>query len=309
MNQKPDMELLFEQGGLRNNSGAKMALLMAQVTGETDLLDTFMQLATLRAANAEELHPFTSAEDGELPTSGLLLGTSVQADGNLGERVFLPTDLLYRYPHVIICGPAGCGKSWEIKYLTCQEIERGEICWYFDSEGDFIDLAGALGTEKLWVIRFDQLRRNPLEPLPEEDPLVTLGRVKTVLREATFMRDGSINLLSELVHKLYTERGVFNGSEDYPCFEDVYQETKKSRFRLDSRRGQYAEVLLSRLGNISDNMQSTYFCKKGFPIEVLAEHSIVFDITGLSRDLAHFFVDDIILWLADWKLRSVRCGL
>lgn len=305
MSQKPDIELLFEQGGLKNNRGANMALLLAQATGRSDMLERFTKLATLRAALVAEPHPFPSPETGELPDSGLSLGINVLANNHAGPEVYLPIDALYRHPHILVGGASGTGKSWYLgMHLCVQLIGLEEVIWFFDSEGDFVDLAAVLGPEKLWVLRHDQFRRNPLEPLPGEDPLVALGRLKTVLREATFMRDGSLNLMSELVHKLYTERGVFTGSEDYPCLEDVFQEAKRARWRLDSRRGQYGEVLMSRLGNLLDNMRPTYLCKKGFPITELVAHSIVFDITGLSRDLAHFFVADIVSWVADFKLRS-----
>lgn len=304
MNRRPDIELLLEQGGLKNHRGAKMALLLSQATGRNDLLETFTRLARFRAASVDTPHPFLSPGTDDLPDAGLLLGANVLANNQAGGGVYLPVDSFMRHPHILVGGASGTGKSWYIMDLCRQLIESGDVVWFLDSEGDFSSLLGALGPEKVWVMRYDQLRRNPLEPLPGEDPLMALGRIKTALREAGFMRDGSINLLSELIHKLYADRDVFGSGDNYPCLEDVYQEAKHARWRLDSRRGQYGETLLSRVGSLVENMGATYRCKRGFPITELAAHSIVFNIVGLSRDLAHFFLDDLILWLADWKLRS-----
>lgn len=305
---KVDIELLFEQAGLKNHRGARLALFISQATGDNELLEEFTKLAMTKMAMNPDVLPFVSAAPDALDESGLSLGTNICANNVSGPGIYLPAEALHRHPHILVAGESGSGKSWYIVYLCRQAIQAGEVVWFFDSEGDFSDLIALVDAGQLWVIRHDQLRINPLEPLPGEDPLVTLGRVKTVLRETSFMREGSLNLMSEMVHKLYTDYGILNGGENYPCLEDIYQEVKRSPIRKDSLRGRHAETLLSRLINILENMRPTYLCRKGFPIDVLAAHSIVFDITGLSRDLAHFFVNDLILRLADWKLRELRCG-
>ena len=306
MTKETDIELLLEQGGLKEHPGVKTALMFSQVTGDTSHIEDFVQLARLRTAHAEQLTPFPSPDADELPESGLFLGKNISADGQSGANSYLPVNSLHRYPHILVGGMSGSGKSWYLMGLARDLIELGEVVWFMDSEGDFIDLAGELGAEKLWVIRHDQLRRNPLEPLPGEDPILALGRLKTVLRETTYMRDGAVNLLSECVHKLYAQRGIFSGSQSYPCLADVYQEATSTRLRGNSRRSEYRETLQSRLGNLLDNMRSTYLCRRGHPIRELASHNIVWDITDLSqsRDLMHFFVADMALWLSVWKHRS-----
>ena len=81
-----------------------------------------------------------------------------------------------------------------------------------------------------------------------------------------YLRDGAINLLIEVLTKLYEERGVFNGSDDYPTIIDLIKYLNSISFRPGSRYSGYHESLVNRFNGLHESLGEVIRCKKGFDL-------------------------------------------
>jgi hypothetical protein len=295
------MRRLIELAGFKNHAGVRATAEMALATGNDALMRRMSRYFTsIAAARNAETHPFMPGPcPDELPLGDITIGNLDSDSGAL----MIP--IQYFTEHAVVTGTTGMGKSWFVKSILLSLIEHGAHVWLPDTEDEYKDLALFLPPEKLWIfdISRGEFKRNCLQPLPGESIEDVIARNKDVWREM-FLRDGSINMFSEIMHDLYR-----NHVDGFPTLVDFFECLPRYRYKLDSRRGQYMESLLNRTTNIVQSMSHTYDVIEGYDLGELMNRNIVFRLPGVSADIQEFFINELLAAVADYRLRCPDAGL
>jgi len=297
-----DWNKKIELAGLKGNPGMEKLAKYAPILKNANLLQRVERMLDLRSALAEDSHPFPSPDDETVAEGEILLGTVVRMDGSLGPQVYLPIGIMDRYPHIMMSGAAGTGKSTNLRCLIRQYTQERVGSLLLDTEDEYSNLLAYLPEGRCWVFDDKTFKRNPLQPLAREDRRRTFGRLKRVFRE-TFLRDGSINLLGEELINIMDSIG------QEQTLHSLFGQLGRARYRLDSRRGQYLESLKNRLGNVVEFVD-IYDCIEGFDIrDWLGPRCIVMRLDALSDELKDFVVNEIIACIQDWTQQNPNLGL
>lgn len=220
-----------------------------------------------------------SVDVGEIP-----LGLAVNEFGQTAGQISLPLNSLTH--HVSFFGTTGAGKTWGIVYLLAQVVNRGIPSWVFDWKGDITRyLLWLYGSDRINVFDLDTFRRNPLEA---DNWRKAMLRLRRPMREE-YLRDGSLNLGSDVVKKLYT-----SDRSNPPAFADLYNAVEQEHFNAASRRAAYKESLQNRIGAWRDFIPA-YSCSRGFPMAELLKQTCCFLIKGVPPDLANFFIKELVI--------------
>ena len=216
----------------------------------------------------------------DLPSEGWMLG-----DVLAGERPFGA----FRYPveelpgNLGVFGVSGSGKSTLVRELCEGWIEQGVEVLLLDVQAEYGSLARRFPAERLGVV---SARTFPL-PLFENpvgsclDDLARLAQVVGVLREVLYLRDGSCNLLLEVVGEMYRERGVLDGSRNYPLATEVFQKLVASKFSGQSRHAGYLETLVNRFQGLLQSFPGLN-AKRSAPPEQVLSQSLIVQMANLS---------------------------
>ena len=302
-----DMAKRIELAGLKGSGIEKLAL-NAAIVRNPDWQKRLLHILEIREGFAENPHPFLSPDDEELVPGEIPLGTIVRMDGNLGPQVYLPIEILRRYPHILVTGASGTGKSTTVRYLIMNFTQNSIGSLQLDSEDEYVNLLAYFPEGNCWVFDDSTFKRNPLQPLPGEERRRTYGRIKRVFREA-FLRDGSIGLLGEELIDISPSEAVdlLNGQE--PTLRQLLDRLGRARYRLDSRRGQYLESLKNRLGNVVEFVDM-YDCIEGIDIsDWLTNKCIILSLVALSDELKDFVVNELLASIQDWTHQNPSPGI
>ena len=232
-----DLKNQIEVAGFKGHEGIEALADATAISRNPALSQKLKRILEVRSAMSEETLPFPSPSDDELLSKGILLGRVVRMDGSFGPPVYLPPEILRRFPHILISGSSGTGKSTTMSYLATRFTGYGWSTLMLDTEDDYTNLMAYMPAGRCWVFDDKTFKKNPLQNLPGQDERRTFSRIKRVFREA-FLRDGSIGLLGEELINLSL-------SSDCPhlTLRGLLERLNKARYRLDARRGQYLESL------------------------------------------------------------------
>lgn len=228
----------------------------------------------------------------------IFIGTIILND-KYGGTVTIPMKSFAQ--HSFILGTTGSGKSWLVKHIAPQLQQKGITVIVFDCEGEYAKLLKSCSPGTVWVFTPQSDRDNFLEPPSGVPPMEWINKLLDIFREM-FLRDGAINLLRDILIKLYEERGVFNGSQDYPAISDLVQALEKLSFRQGSRFAGYLESLVNRFTGLLYSLPETLCCQKGYNLTKEKEGKIViYDISSLSQEIANIYVNAKILREASYR--------
>ena len=147
-----------------------------------------------------------------------------------------------------------------------QLVKKGICVKIFDSENEYKSLLGVVGPEKINIFDPQNDRENVLEPPPGVPPKEWLSKLKNLFREVFFLRDGSINLLHNLLYDLFRSRRIFSGSENFPTIPDLVNLLDNSQFKPGSRFSGYLDSLTNRFNGLLENLGETLCCQKGYDL-------------------------------------------
>lgn len=295
-----ELKRLAELAGYRGQRGALGAVdasLCSDKSRWSEGLSRFLMVG-IRANEADE-NPFAPGpSDEEVGYGEVEIGRVVRGP-DLGCPFRLPLRLLGE--HQLWAGHSGSGKSFGIISELRQLIGKVAV-WIFDTEDEYKNLAQLFSKDDLLILDYKDFRRNPFQAPSRFSEAEWQGRVKNIWRESFFLRDGSINLLGEILHEL-------TRTDSPPTLSQFHRKLASLKFRVNSRNAGYWETLLNRTQALLNFMGPTYSCSRGHDLEHLLTKSVVFRLRGLSDDLFCFFANDLLSYVMAAREALFGCEL
>lgn len=234
-----------------------------------------------------------------LPAEGGRIGDGMIGDSPQGAVGFTKENLP---GNVGIMGGSGSGKSC-FAGLICEYCMRIMMSVLFlDFADEYGWLTHVFGPDRLLVIR---ARFFPLglfvNPIGSRlDPVSWLSKITDVLGYAMYLKDGSINLLNEVVGTMYRERGVLDGSGDYPVATDVFGKLVTLKYSAGSRHSGFLETLVNRVFRILQSFPGMNAKGSLIPEQVTGK-SLIIRMSDLSAYELDVFTNVFLAWLLCFK--------
>jgi hypothetical protein len=207
--------------------------------------------------------------------------------------------------HTLIAGQTGCGKTSLIKILFAQIlllilwVSAPFRIWMFAKADDLRSLLRI--HRNIAVIRFKQIKLNPLEPPPGIKSSDWAPIVIDAFIQAVRLYDGSKSYLIECLSLLYE---AYEKQNHYPSFFDLYAFIKSQKHPGFSRTARYQESLLNRLGALLYGSCGNVFnCSRGHT-NALTNMNVIFEVQYLSREQEVFMVNYLLSYLFHKKLAN-----
>lgn len=192
--------------------------------------------------------------------------------------------------HTLIVGQTRAGKTNTIYHIASSIIEQSlDIrCVFFDPKDDYKFLAKEYPGQII-VLDMSTLQINDFEVFDWMDPKQWMALITDIHRQAYYLRDGSGNLLMDLLDELNKEKGVYEGSRNYVTSQDIVKKLENRKFRGRSRSEGYAESLLNRNKGRIISLGQVFDCVQGLPLtEIFKESHVVIRMSGMSDDDSAF---------------------
>jgi hypothetical protein len=235
----------------------------------------------------------------DLPVFGAGPGESVCNDGIFAGHVVLGGKEIYKLlipvdsfaEHSLVAGHSGSGKSYLIRMLIPQFAARGITVWIFDSEREYRSLLKYINPEYTIILSPKTDRDNFFEPPPGVHPVEWIAKLKNLCRECFYLRDGSINLLDNLLLNLFKNRGNLDGGNDCPCLPDLLNLLDRIEFRPGTRFSAYHESLVNRFRGLDGELGKTFNCRRGLDIRKLQRKIVIYEVHALSDCNRNFYIN------------------
>lgn len=230
----------------------------------------------------------------ELPESGLELGQVMLGDNPAGT---------YRHPDTLlpgnqgVFGASGSGKTSVVRHQCERWIENGMCVIIFDLADEYGSMINRFPAEKLLVLNARDfplaIFENPVGSSLSE--ISWLSRIVGVMREVMFLRDGSCNLAEAVIGAMYHERGVLDGTRNYPLLTDVYTQLEGKRFGANSRNAGFLESLLNRFHWLLENFPG-FNAKRSIKVADILRRSLIIRMADLSPADTDAFTSIFLAW-------------
>jgi len=190
--------------------------------------------------------------------------------------------------HVLITARSGAGKTTLIMRIMLQLVELGVPFTALDFKRDYRHLVRLC--PELLVVRWSDLRVNPLEPPPGVPFPEWRQQFLNVFGHVHGIWHGSTQYLLEAVDRAYEERG------GVPRLSDVYRVVAASAERTRKLQ-EYASVVQTRLYGVISKLGPVFDSERTeTDVEALLGLPVVLELDGLGRDEANL----LALWLFYW---------
>jgi DNA helicase HerA-like ATPase len=173
----------------------------------------------------------------------ILIGNIMQGDRELHPFSVNPETI---NKHMAIFGATGSGKTSLLANIL-RQLSKAKIDWLAI---DFKrDLRGFV-KEDAWVLRWDQLRINPLQPPKGVTPEIWMTIVPDIFAHCFYWFSPSENYMLEFLSQLY---GKLDGKS--PTIRELYDFIIK-RDERNRKRAEYFAVVTNRLASMLTVMKS-----------------------------------------------------
>lgn len=246
-------------------------------------------LTTLAVPQMADRNPFFRIpKPEEIKKEGIFIGYILHRNKRAGALKVSEESIAM---HKLIVGISGSGKSTLIKNILPQLVEKGITVITFDSENEYQSLLKVMDPSKILIIDPKDDRENLLQPPKDCPPKKWLAKLKDLFREVFYLRDGSMNLLSELLNTLYTRAGVYAENSTFPALHDLVNLLNSKTFKAWSRIGGYHESLVNRFQGLEENLGETLCCEKGYDLSQEHGKLIIYRVGSLSAAIRNFYIN------------------
>ncbi len=219
-------------------------------------------------------------------------------------NAFLPVQRINQ--HVAILATTGAGKTNLCRHLVIELHRKAIPCLILDWKQDYRDLARKIGAS-VYDFRENLFTFNPLKPAG--DPAMWAKELANIMAEVisgAAYASGAFSVYVELIDKLYRERGIYDGSRNYPTVFDMLRELEEySRRRLSERERNWIASALKLFRSLAvGKTREAFSVREGVSIAGLLEKTTVIELDGLGDPIAKAFLISVLLQ----KIRNYRLG-
>ena len=215
---------------------------------------------------------------------------------------FLPIQRINQ--HVAILATTGAGKTNLCRHMIIELYKKGIPCLIFDWKRDYRDLA-----KKIDAIVYDfkdnLFTFNPLKPSGEASMWAKeLANIMAEVISGGAYASGAFSVYIELIDKLYHEKGVYNGSRNYPTIFDLLRELEEySKQKISERERNWIASALKLFKSLAvGKTREAFDVKEGISIAELLSKTVIIELDGLGDPIAKAFLISVLLQ----KIRNYR---
>jgi len=251
--------------------------------------------------------PTQSVCIGEVP-----VGRVVYSDRELHDFSLREGELSQ---HVAVFGRTGSGKTNTVRNLLKAFLKRKLPFWVFDWKKDYSQLdyetvfAGiGIRNEDILVLPVGRrnvncLRVNPLIPPPNTSPEEWAKQLCEILTHAYMGGPGFESIFLKAIDQCYRDRGIYQGSQDYPTFQDVKQQLETKRY--SGREAMWMQSAMRTINSICfGGMNDTVNSQEQQSIQDLLKKNVILELDQLSNADKTFLIEVLLLWLHHYKLQN-----
>ena len=195
---------------------------------------------------------------------------------------------------VIVAGRVGAGKSALNKYLLCQIFrrERNFNVIILDLKIEYRHLLSV--TKNLKVIKKELLKLNPLQVPNWMTPHEYIVFFAKLFVSENYLAGTSQNFLISALEFLYKERGIFDGSNNWPTLHDLYRVILKRQSSQQSFK--YRDILLWIQNRLDPYIFSKKFERRvSIPFDVWKDENVVLEVDeGFTDEMYSFVVSYLV---------------
>lgn len=207
--------------------------------------------------------------------------------------------------HILIAGMSGAGKT-NLAFVILDQLHQHQKPFIvFDWKRNYRDLLQHEKFKDTLVFTVGKttspFRFNPLIPPPGVDPREWLGKLIDVICHAFFTGHGVEYILRNKLDELFNKRGIYIGSNNYPSFEEAFQELRRTTFR--GRKMLWHHSALRVLSDLSypGGLGNVVNTKQQIPIDQLLDHNVILELDALSDSDKTFLTEALLLWIYEYR--------
>jgi len=219
----------------------------------------------------------------------IVLGNVMQGDRELHP---FKTDFATLNKHIAIFGATGSGKTCLVSSILRQLSQCGINWLAFDFKRD---LRGFV-KEGAWVIRWNWLKINPLQPPPGVSPETWMTIIPDIFAHCFYWFSPSENYMLEFLSQLYEK-----SKGTYPTIRELYNLIVKKEER-NRKRAEYYGVVTNRLASLLVVLKDVIDVRKSMPLQDIFSHPTVLEIDQLRRDETNFLVEYLLAYLFYYRM-------
>ena len=237
------------------------------------------------------------------PKNAIRVGKVVHlTTGRETVDAFLPIQRINQ--HVAILATTGAGKTNLCRHMIIELHKKGIPCLIFDWKRDYRDLA-----KRIDVVVYDFKNNlftfNPLKPAGE--PSMWAKELANIMAEVISggaYASGAFSIYVELIDKLYHEKGVYNGSRNYPTIFDLLRELEEySKQKISERERNWIASALKLFKSLAvGKTREAFDVKEGISIAEILSKTVIIELDGLGDPIAKAFLISVLLQ----KIRNYR---
>lgn len=212
----------------------------------------------------------------KLPNGQLIMG----ADQNKNP---VRSPIQYLNAGSLLVANTGSGKTTLVSFYALQIARFVKGMWLVDlrkKEFRLLMQAFANISTDLKVIRGRKFKINPLQVPFKTEPYEYASTIADVLVKVLNLPPRASVLLNSTIIKLYKQYNVFNGSRKFPTLFHLFEAIKTDRNANSQARQAILDNLEALLLAFGTEVLGYY---RGWPVDQLAKHHIVFELTGLPE--------------------------
>jgi DNA-binding MarR family transcriptional regulator len=194
---------------------------------------------------------------------------------------------------LIIPGRVGSGKSQLVKYLLCQILRKKRSFNVIipDLKAEYRNLLAT--TRNLRVLTKDHLFLNPLQVPDWMTPRENIIFFSKLFVSENYLAGTSQNVLLSSLEYIYKERGIYDGSRNWPTLHDLYNVITKNLSIQNSFK--YRDIFLWLQNRLHPYVYANIFdYRRGIPFNTWQTENAVLEMDeGVTDNMYSFIVSYI----------------